>query len=130
MIYLLLYLCSPLTDVLDNVNFTENHNLRRLTMSDPAHPATPNLLARITSPHIHTVAFAYDLYEVKSIQQLDSELLERTLTAPNLQRLTQVKFLVRWDRVKLERVEQTFQKTFAVLHSQNLLRVEHVEEWY
>jgi len=73
------YKTSPV--LLDNIDFAENVNLKRLILTNPTHPATRTLLSRVVSPYIRVVWFTFRLYCLESIAVEEAELLERTLTS-------------------------------------------------
>lgn len=104
--------------------------MKHLTLPDPSHPAVRTLIARILSPHVHTITFEFNLYSLKKVADTEPELLMRTLTGHNLANLREVRFAISWEPKSVEGVEEAFEKAYADLHG--MLRVQrrsHVHWW-
>ncbi|KAH8103814.1 hypothetical protein BXZ70DRAFT_922887 [Cristinia sonorae] len=124
------YYEEDLQSLLDNIDLAENVGLKHLTLPDPAHPATRTFLSRISSSHIRTVTFAFNLYETKAIAKANPELLSRSFASANLARLAEVRFLMAWDPSKVDGVEAAIQNAYPDLHKSGILRVLKQDEYF
>jgi len=116
--------------LLDNFDLAKNLDLlQRVTFDSPAHPATRTLLSRIVSPHIRIITFNnWPFLDLTAVLAMHPELLERSLSSPNLSRLAEVRLMLSGVSSLPFDVKAAYQNVFPDLQKRGILRVARVYE--